>query len=97
MGPRLRARAASSRTSGTPTAYPGPDRLDELFAEQGVDVALLLCEYSPRATGIQRFEDLLPIVEHNPTRFRPIANVNPHLHFPIADEVAASSTSGPRR
>ena len=51
-------------------------------------MALLLCEYSPRATGIQRFEDLLPIVEHNPERFRPIANVNPHLHFPIAHEVA---------
>ena len=67
---------------------PDPVRLDDLFEEQGVDVALLLCEYSPRATGIQRFEDLLPIVEHNPERFRPIANVNPHLHFPIAHEVA---------
>jgi uncharacterized protein len=66
---------------------PRPDRLDALFEEQGVDAALLLCEYSPKATGIQRFEDLLPIVEHNPERFRPIANVNPHLHFPIADEV----------
>jgi predicted TIM-barrel fold metal-dependent hydrolase len=66
---------------------PRPARLDELFAEQGVDVALLLCEYSPRATGTQRFEDLLPIVEHNPARFRPIANVNPHLHFPIAAEL----------
>ena len=67
---------------------PRPARLDELFEEQGVDVALLLCEYSPRATGIQRFEDLLPIVEHNPSRFRPVANVNPHLHYPIAEEVA---------
>jgi predicted TIM-barrel fold metal-dependent hydrolase len=66
---------------------PRADRLDGLFAAQGVDVALLLCEYSPKATGMQRFEDLLPIVEHNPARFRPIANVNPHLHFPIAAEV----------
>lgn len=66
---------------------PRPDRLDALFAEQGVDVAVLFCEYSPRATGMQLFEDLLPIVEHNPRRFRPIANVNPYLHFPIADEV----------
>ena len=66
---------------------PRPDRLDELFEEQGVDHALLFCEYSPKATGYQRFEDLLPIVEHNPARFRPVANVNPHLHFPIADEV----------
>lgn len=66
---------------------PRPERLDALFAGQGVDVALLLCEYSPKATGMQRFEDLLPIVEHNPDRFRPIANVNPHLHFPVAAEV----------
>ncbi|MFI6738510.1 amidohydrolase family protein [Nonomuraea sp. NPDC050451] len=66
---------------------PRPDRLDELFAAQGVDVALLFCEYSPKATGTQAFEDLLPIVEHNPVRFRPVANVNPHLHFPLADEV----------
>lgn len=66
---------------------PVPARLDELFAEQGVDAALLFCEYSPKATGMQRFDDLLPIVEANPTRFRPVANVNPHLHFPIADEL----------
>jgi uncharacterized protein len=66
---------------------PRPARLDELFEEQGVDVALLFCEYSPKATGTQRFEDLLPIVEHNPRRFRPVANVNPHLHFPIAEEL----------
>jgi predicted TIM-barrel fold metal-dependent hydrolase len=52
-----------------------------------VDVALLFCEYSPKATGMQRFDDLLPIVEQNPRRFRPVANVNPHLHFPIVDEV----------
>ncbi|MGH3423727.1 MAG: amidohydrolase family protein [Nocardioidaceae bacterium] len=66
---------------------PRPDRLDALFDEQGVDAALLFCEYSPKATGIQAFEDLLPIVEHNPRRFRPVANVNPHLHFPVAQEV----------
>jgi predicted TIM-barrel fold metal-dependent hydrolase len=66
---------------------PRPERLDELFAAQGVDVALLFCEYSPNATGMQTFEDLLPIVEHNPRRFRPVANVNPHLHHPIAAEV----------
>lgn len=61
--------------------------LDDLFAAQGVDIALLFCEYSPKATGMQLFDDLLPIVEHNPARFRPVANVNPHLHFPIAQEV----------
>jgi predicted TIM-barrel fold metal-dependent hydrolase len=71
------------RADGTPD----PVALDRLFAEEGVDVALLFCEYSPKATGYQRFDDLLPLVEHNPRRFRPVANVNPHLHFPIATEV----------
>ena len=66
---------------------PRPARLDALFEEQGVDAALLFCEYSPRTTGMQLFDDLLPIVEHNPERFRPVANVNPHLHFPIAGEL----------
>jgi predicted TIM-barrel fold metal-dependent hydrolase len=66
---------------------PRPEALDLLFEEQGVDAALLFCEYSPRTTGYQSFDDLLPIVAHNPQRFRPVANVNPHLHFPIADEV----------
>jgi len=66
---------------------PVPERLDTLFADQGVDAALLFCEYSPRATGMQTFDDLLPIVENNPQRFRPVANVNPHLHFPIAHEL----------
>ncbi|UTT66812.1 amidohydrolase family protein [Janibacter sp. G349] len=66
---------------------PRPAVVDELFAEQGVDVAILFCEYSPKATGMQLFDDLLPVVEHNPQRFRPMANVNPHLHFPLGDEV----------
>ena len=70
-----------------PDGAPDPARLDELFAEQGVDVALLFCEYSPKATGYQSFDDLLPLVEHNPHRFRPVANVNPHLHHPIAREL----------
>ncbi len=70
-----------------PDGVPRPDRLDALFEEQGVDVALLFCEYSPKATGMQVFDDLLPIVQHNPRRFRPVANVNPHLHFPLAEEV----------
>ncbi|HEV7756657.1 MAG TPA: amidohydrolase family protein [Mycobacteriales bacterium] len=66
---------------------PRPDRLDELFAAEGVDVALLFCEYSPKATGMQLFDDLLPLVEQNPRRFRPVANVNPHLHYPIRTEL----------
>ena len=67
---------------------PDPARLDGLFAEQGVDVALLFCEYSPKTTGYQAFDDLLPIVAHNPRRFRPVANVNPHLHYPIDRELS---------
>lgn len=73
---------------------PRPAALDRLFADQGVDVAMLLCEYSPKVTGIQQFDDLLPIVEHNPRRFRPVANVNPHLHFPIATELSRQLAHG---
>jgi uncharacterized protein len=66
---------------------PVPALLDALLEAQGVDRALLFCEYSPRSTGIQPIEDNLPIVEHNPVRFRLVANVNPHLHHPLASEV----------
>ncbi|EHR49474.1 putative TIM-barrel fold metal-dependent hydrolase [Saccharomonospora marina XMU15] len=66
---------------------PVPRRLDELFEQEGVDRALLFCEYSPRATGIQPIEDNLPFVEYNPARFRLVANVNPHLHYPVVAEV----------
>jgi uncharacterized protein len=65
-----------------------PAALDELMEAEGVDHALLLCEYSPKATGIQPVEDLLPVVAHNPQRFAFLANVNPHLHHPIAGELA---------
>jgi len=70
-----------------PDGSPDPGQLDALFAEEGVDVALLFCEYSPKTTGYQVFDDLLPIIEHNPRRFRPVANVNPHLHYPVAREL----------
>jgi predicted TIM-barrel fold metal-dependent hydrolase len=66
---------------------PVPARLDALLAAEGVDVALLFCEYSPRSAGIQPIEDLLPFAECNPDRFRLVANVNPHLHHPVAAEV----------
>ena len=66
---------------------PVPRRIDALLDSQGVDRALLFCEYSPRATGVQVIDDLLPIRDHNPTRFRLVANVNPHLHYPIGAEV----------
>jgi len=66
---------------------PNPIALDSYFDQQGVDIALLFCEYSPKATGFQEFDDLLPIVDANPRRFRPVANINPHLHFPAAKEL----------
>lgn len=66
---------------------PVPERLDTLLESEGVDRALLFCEYSPRATGIQPIEDVLPIAEYNPARFRLVANVNPHLHHPLLPEV----------
>jgi uncharacterized protein len=64
-----------------------PDRFDAYLAAEGVDVALLMSEYSPRVTGIQPVEDLLPLLEYNPRRFRLIANLNPHLHHPITEEL----------
>ncbi|HEX3201674.1 MAG TPA: amidohydrolase, partial [Actinomycetes bacterium] len=64
-----------------------PDRFDAYLEAEGVDVALLMSEYSPRVTGIQPVEDLLPLVDHNPRRFRPIASLNPHLHHPITEEL----------
>ncbi|MEO7058228.1 MAG: amidohydrolase family protein [Lapillicoccus sp.] len=73
---------------------PRPAELDGLFAAEGVDIAMLFCEYSPKATGTQEFDDLLPLVEQNPVRFHPVANVNPHLHFPIAAEVTRQLDHG---
>ena len=71
-----------------------PRRFDEYVAGEGVDVAVLLCEYSPRVTGIQPIEDLLPIVEHNPERFRLMAALNPHYHYPLTDELERQMTLG---
>jgi predicted TIM-barrel fold metal-dependent hydrolase len=73
---------------------PIPERVDAHFEAEGVDAALLFCEYSPKATGEQPIEDLLPMTKHNPRRFRAVANVNPHLHHPIAEEVARQVALG---
>lgn len=67
---------------------PRPDALDAHFASQGVDHVLLFTEHSPKVTGIQPIEDVLPVAAHNPARFHPVANLNPHLHYPVADELA---------
>lgn len=64
-----------------------PARLDAYLAAEGVDVALLMTEYSPKATGIQPIEDVLPLAGRNPQRIRVIASVNPHLHYPLDEEV----------
>jgi uncharacterized protein len=72
----------------TPDGDPVPARFDALLDAEGVEVALLFAEYSPRATGIQPVEDLLPLIAHNPARFRLVANVNPDVHADPAAEAA---------
>ena len=64
-----------------------PAAFDRYLAGEGVDVALLLAEYSPKVTGMQAIEDLLPLTRFNPDRIKIVANVNPHLHYPVDDEV----------
>lgn len=73
---------------------PVPELLDAHFEAEGADAVLLFSEYSPKATGIQPIEDYLPLVKHNPRRFRLMGNVNPHLHHPIADEVGRQVALG---
>jgi hypothetical protein len=73
---------------------PLPAAIDEHFAAEGADQVLLFAEHSPKSTGIQPIEDVLPLVECNPARFRPVANVNPHLHYPIAAELARQVSLG---
>jgi predicted TIM-barrel fold metal-dependent hydrolase len=78
--PRLRA---LYRADGTVD----PAGFDNHLAEEGVDVAIVLAEYSPKVTGTQAVEDFLPLIAHNPQRIRLAANINPHLHFPVEAEL----------
>jgi predicted TIM-barrel fold metal-dependent hydrolase len=64
-----------------------PDAFDAHLAAEGVDVAVVLAEYSPKVTGWQTVEDMLPLAAQNPSRVKFAGNVNPHLHYPVADEV----------
>ena len=64
-----------------------PARFGAYLASEGVDIALLLAEYSPKVTGIQPVEDLLPLTSHNPDRIKAVANINPHLHYPVDEEL----------
>jgi uncharacterized protein len=73
---------------------PIPAAIDKHFGEQGADHVLLFCEYSPKVTGIQPIEDVLPLVAHNPARFHPVACINPHLHYPPARELARQAGLG---
>jgi predicted TIM-barrel fold metal-dependent hydrolase len=61
-----------------------PAEFDSFLVSQGVDVAVVLAEYSPKVTGWQTVEDMLPLVSD---RVKFAANVNPHLHYPVADEL----------
>ena len=71
-----------------------PELFDGYMEREGVDVAILFCEYSPKSTGIQPVEDLLPILSHNPRRFRLMANLNPHLHYPLVEELKRQISFG---
>ena len=64
-----------------------PAAFDAYLAREGVDIAVLLAEYSPKVTGTQAVEDMAAIAAYNPDRIAFAANVNPHLHYPIEDEV----------
>jgi uncharacterized protein len=61
-----------------------PARFDALLAAEGVDIAVVLAEYSPKVTGVQAVEDMAALAG---PRVRFAANVNPHLHYPVDDEV----------
>lgn len=75
---------------------PQPDRLAAYLAGQGVETCLLMAEYSPKVTGIQPVEDLLPFVRHDPSRFGFIAALNPHYHHPLVDELERQVGLGAR-
>lgn len=64
-----------------------PAAFDAHLAAEGVDIAVVLAEYSPKVTGWQTVEDMLPLAAANPDRIKVAANINPHLHHPVADEL----------
>jgi uncharacterized protein len=69
-----------------PDGRPRPAVFADYLAGEGVDRALLFAEYSPRVTGWQPIEDLVPFAAYDPERFALVANVNPHVHFPVLAE-----------
>jgi predicted TIM-barrel fold metal-dependent hydrolase len=71
-----------------------PERFTSYLEGEGVDVALLLAEYSPKATGIQPIEDMAPLAAHDPQRVKLIANINPHVHYPVDEELTRQLALG---
>lgn len=55
--------------------------------DEGITVALLMSEYSPRVTGTQAIEHMLPLVAADPSRVGVLAALNPHMHFPLVAEL----------
>ena len=73
-----------------------PQAFDDLMESEGSTTPLLLCEYSPKVTPASR---LLPrsccrSIKQNPARFAFLANVNPHLHYPVTGELARQLALG---
>jgi predicted TIM-barrel fold metal-dependent hydrolase len=64
-----------------------PAAFDAYLEAEGVDIAVLLAEYSPKVTGTQSVEDMVPLAAQNPARITFAANVNPHLHYPVDEEL----------
>jgi predicted TIM-barrel fold metal-dependent hydrolase len=60
-------------------------RFDAMLGAEGVDLAVALAEYSPKVTGTQAVEDMAALAG---PRVRFAANVNPHLHYPLDEELA---------
>ena len=69
-----------------------PAAFDALLAAEGVDTGLLMCEYSPKVTGLQTIEDMLPIAGFNPDRVKVIANVQGLTQVFGSSTVTAQST-----
>jgi uncharacterized protein len=71
-----------------------PAVFDAYLASEGVDAAVALAEYSPRVTGWQTAEDMAALTAANPRRVYFAANVNPHVHYPVADELSRQLALG---
>jgi len=92
LKPPMLAWSAGFAADEIPGLYDGDGRpRPEVFADhldaEGVDCALLFSEYSPRVTGWQAIEDIVPFAKHDSRRFRLVANVNPHIHHPLLAEL----------